>query len=220
MDYKVCTKCSVEKPVSEFHIDTRYKDRVKYRARCKSCMHEDNMEWIHGNPDSARAIWKRKRKKDKALGRSWYNKIKESSPHYSRDRSRRHRSDPDKNVLYKETARRHRAANRDTYREYERRYASRHPENVSKKRRVYRYRIIGAGELDYDLWEEMVDKYSHTCLCCRRSDVEITIDHVTPISLGGSNDITNLQPLCRSCNSKKGNRVIDYRIEGIQPVAE
>ena len=35
---------------------------------------------------------------------------------------------------------------------------------------------------------------------------DMTIDHITPRSWGGSNDKQNLQWLCRSCNSSKGNR--------------
>jgi HNH endonuclease len=32
----------------------------------------------------------------------------------------------------------------------------------------------------------------------------LTIDHIHPVSLGGTNDESNLQTLCRSCNSSKG----------------
>ena len=35
----------------------------------------------------------------------------------------------------------------------------------------------------------------------------MTIDHILPRSLGGSNAIENLQPMCNTCNHKKGNKV-------------
>lgn len=62
-------------------------------------------------------------------------------------------------------------------------------------------------------WLEIVKKYGNKCLRCLSSgaDVELTKDHVVPASVGGTNYASNLQPLCRSCNSWKGAREIDFR---------
>jgi|LakMenE01Jun11ns_1017448.scaffolds.fasta_scaffold6056202_1 5-methylcytosine-specific restriction endonuclease McrA len=35
----------------------------------------------------------------------------------------------------------------------------------------------------------------------------LEIDHINPISLGGSDSLNNKQILCNVCNSKKGNKV-------------
>lgn len=48
------------------------------------------------------------------------------------------------------------------------------------------------------------------CLKCG-STKRLTIDHILPLSLGGSNKQFNLQTLCRSCNQEKGIQTIDYR---------
>lgn len=34
----------------------------------------------------------------------------------------------------------------------------------------------------------------------------LTVDHVVPLARGGTNDLANLQVLCKRCNSAKGAR--------------
>jgi 5-methylcytosine-specific restriction endonuclease McrA len=47
------------------------------------------------------------------------------------------------------------------------------------------------------------------CLRCG-SVKRVTIDHIVPKVLGGSNKRANLQALCTPCNLWKGARIIDY----------
>lgn len=38
-------------------------------------------------------------------------------------------------------------------------------------------------------------------------DRDLTVDHIVPVSLGGSDDEWNLQAACRTCNGKKSNNI-------------
>ena len=49
----------------------------------------------------------------------------------------------------------------------------------------------------------LIERDGYICKLCA-IDKNITIDHVIPISKGGTDDSSNLQLLCQSCNSKKG----------------
>lgn len=40
--------------------------------------------------------------------------------------------------------------------------------------------------------------------------VVLEVDHRTPVSKGGSNDLSNLRTLCKDCNIGKRDRIIDY----------
>ena len=70
------------------------------------------------------------------------------------------------------------------------------------------------GKITAREWSLLLDKYSHKCLCCGKTGVKLTLDHVIPISKGGEHKIENAQPLCLSCNSKKNDKTIDYRRSG------
>lgn len=52
---------------------------------------------------------------------------------------------------------------------------------------------------------EVLRRDDHTCRYCggRSPEVELTVDHVTPTALGGSDDPSNLVAACRDCNAGK-----------------
>lgn len=83
--------------------------------------------------------------------------------------------------------------------------------NTTNKR-VYRARKYGAGGSHTEKqWQELLKQCNYQCVCCMAS-TKLTRDHITPVTSNGSDNIENIQPLCKSCNSSKGNRkIIDYR---------
>ena len=72
-------------------------------------------------------------------------------------------------------------------------------------------------------FEELRDKFEkadNKCHYCGEKKA-LTIDHDIPLSLGGSDDITNILPACRSCNAKKGLKTAaEYLASLRQPPAK
>ncbi len=75
---------------------------------------------------------------------------------------------------------------------------------------------------------EVFKRDSFTCQYCGRKapDVLLEIDHIEPISKGGSNDILNLITSCKDCNSGKSDRqladttVINKRRQKLEELQE
>ena len=82
-----------------------------------------------------------------------------------------------------------------------------HPEYVTQKNRLRRK--------PFPVWLKTAVFYRDkgTCVMCRcdlsnliRTQNQIHIDHIVPLDLFGTNDASNMQLLCSSCNTSKGAR--------------
>lgn len=89
-------------------------------------------------------------------------------------------------------------------------WAKANPEKAALVHRIKRQRKRAAGTLSTADWRSVLAAYGSACLCCG-SDDPPTIDHVVPLSRGGSNTVDNVQPLCNGCNMRKATKTIDYR---------
>lgn len=67
------------------------------------------------------------------------------------------------------------------------------------------------GSITPKKWRELCRYYHDRCLACG-SPRNLSMDHIDP--LGPRDDIQNVQPLCRTCNSRKCDGAYDYRPGG------
>lgn len=85
-------------------------------------------------------------------------------------------------------------------------YIAAHIKYITKKRG-------NGGSFTRQEWQDLKQHYDYKCLKCLKTEPEIklTVDHILPVSKYGSSFISNIQPLCKGCNSSKLNKHIDYR---------
>lgn len=70
-----------------------------------------------------------------------------------------------------------------------------------------RVRRLGIdGTVTREEWVAICARHENKCAHCH-DDLPLTMDHIVPLSKGGRHCAENIQPLCKSCNSKKGNRI-------------
>jgi 5-methylcytosine-specific restriction endonuclease McrA len=55
--------------------------------------------------------------------------------------------------------------------------------------------------------QKLIDDYGSSCWWCGKvlTSEKLTIDHLRPLSRGGSDDLENLRLTCFSCNNSRGN---------------
>lgn len=181
---KTCSKCKESKNLTEFSKRTGKQSHL-YNSWCKKCKSNQNAERLndryHNEPG-----------------------FKERVFQYQRE-------NPE---IIKAARRRDYQKNRQTYIDNATKWAKKNPALISQiKRRYKAKRKVWEmnGSFTQDEWNVLCDFYSNRCLSCGRDDVTLTVDHVVPLSKGGSNMIDNIQPLCGPCNSSKHVRTIDYR---------
>ena len=181
---KKCKDCG-----SELSIDNYYKNNsytCGYDSKCKDCCKQYQKVWRINNKE-----------KHREYSKQYQSEHKQERADYYKDWS---------------------IANADKKAEYDRAWKINHPERMKDRRRIEnarrRARLQSAGgSFTVDEWLDVKEYYDCTCLICgnKEPDVKITPDHVVPLALGGSNEISNIQPLCWGCNAGKQARYADYR---------
>ncbi len=61
----------------------------------------------------------------------------------------------------------------------------------------------------YELREYLLEKWNRKCAYCGATGTQLEIEHIKPLSKGGSNRVSNLTIACHSCNQAKSNQDIE-----------
>ena len=206
--HKRCPDCEETKEAKEFY---KYKNRLY--TYCRKCCYIREVKWKQDNPDKVRAKGKRYREKHRD------QKKQRDKEYHARNREK---------SLAQQAA--YREKNRDSLRAQARTYYHEHKkqrqEYNERHRKTERYRaqeqsrknrrraneISSGSNFTAGEWMDLCKRYDNICLACGKKK-KLSADHVIPLALGGSNDIKNIQPLCKPCNSRKYLGTTDYRKE-------
>lgn len=200
-DEKICVTCRESKSLDEFGRDRHAPGGIQ--RYCKPCIHRRARESYLRNREAIRSRARERRKVNPPT-----------------------KADPAKAKLWYERT-------RDQRRAVARQYYLEHREHILNKRRLERARVVikkpekrntpsehfllnqsrrsDEGVFSWEEWKAVCQRYGDRCLRCGDADVLLTPDHIVPLSKGGTNWISNIQPLCLRCNQRKGTKTIDYR---------
>lgn len=66
----------------------------------------------------------------------------------------------------------------------------------------------------FEVREYLLAKFDHTCVYCGATNIPLNIDHVHPLSRGGSDRVSNLVLACVPCNQAKADQPVEEFLTG------
>jgi 5-methylcytosine-specific restriction endonuclease McrA len=217
-----CTKCNETKPATlEFYYSRKDK-RNGLSAICRVCKDKRDRAYHAANRternQASRAYRASHQKELLEYNRAWHRANKE----YSNERNRKWRSaNPERKA---EMARLWRDANKETLAERGRAYRAANRERLNEQSRLYykanpQMRRAGwqrrrAREMQaegsfngHDIQRQYKAQRGKCYYCSAKVGENYHVDHVVPLTRGGSNDPSNLVIACPSCNQSKNNKL-------------
>lgn len=205
-DGRVCLWCNLWKPFEDFYTRTNGTPT----AHCRKCALN---KYHHARRDEELAKMREWHATHKEQSRAYIANRNAADPTYTARAMRR--SYAKHSEKRKEYARQFRAAYPERQYALCRRWRRNNPEKVTAA--IFRREALKRGLTEHHTateWRALKVCWGNRCLCCGVSGEVQTLatDHIVPLSRGGANTIDNIQPLCKSCNSRKGTKTIDYRV--------
>lgn len=210
---KKCHRCGQVLPTTQFNRNNQQSDGLT--GNCKACLSIVRKEWNrkYNLSDKAKQVAERYRYSEKGQRvkkeyRQAYEMTEEQKARY-RLAAKSHEQEQ----KYKERTKRYKespkgkAMKAKKDRQYSLTEAGRFAKQKQAIRRKHQMRKTDC-TLTRRQWAEIKERFSHSCAYCGRTMERLEMDHVMPLSKGGTHTAQNVVPACRTCNAKKGNKIL------------
>lgn len=195
LEEKTCSDCGKTKPTEgNFY----FSKRDGWTTKCIACIRGRIREWGEVNPERLRETNRRNLRKNR-----------DPESHRAKERLR-YKADPERaralrRSWYNENLERARESTRRSHAKLE---------FIEKQRPKARLRAaerrgLRGGKVTEQRWALILAAFDHSCCYCNRSDLPLSLEHLTPVRRGGTNDNGNLAPACLPCNQSKGKRTAE-----------
>ena len=183
---------------------------------CKDCTHEADYVWRQANPEkkllSARRCRSIHPEKFREADLRWRKKHPEKVNKKNVIRLEQYHANKE---IEQEKQRIRYANNPEKGRAKIKLWRQENPKKRSEqetKRRVLE-KNVSVNDLTAAQWRAIKEIYRWRCAYCNKKTVALTQDHIIPLSKGGNHTMENIVPACRPCNSKKGNRPLQFPVQ-------
>ena len=103
-----------------------------------------------------------------------------------------------------------RTENFERRKDYDAEYREKHRVDRAAVENARRARKVGnGGSHTKTEWLALLIEYGNCCGYCGAGDNQLSKDHATPLSRGGTDDIDNIIPACLPCNRRKHAKTAD-----------
>jgi 5-methylcytosine-specific restriction endonuclease McrA len=206
VSHKTCKWCGLTKELSEFY-DGRWGKKCKVCVRSRAQKYRREHVEQYAEYEKARATLPHRVEARRRCQEEHKEQISEYKKRWAADNEEKVAASK---LAYYEREREEVIARSKKWAEENSERVQQAKANNRRKRRAARH--ASHGNFTAEEFKELCERYGNKCLACGDAEAVLEADHVVPLTRGGSDEISNVQPLCGSCNRKKFVNIIDYRL--------
>jgi len=186
MEKKICSKCGIEKDISEYCKHKRLKDGIN--TWCKDCCNDISKNYNKNNKEKIKENRKQWRINNREVIKKRNDQWKENNKEYKIEYR--------KNNIIK-------------IKEYSKQYGKEHQHIYNFNTQSYRAKKKKLpSTFTLEQWNYVKKYFDNRCAYCGE-EKPLEQDHFVALSKGGSYAKENIIPSCKSCNCSKKDKVFE-----------